>query len=57
MAAPMITLTEAAAERVKRLMAKADKPAKGLRIGVKTRGCSGHSDSSNTRTRPRSSRT
>ncbi|HYB57564.1 MAG TPA: iron-sulfur cluster assembly accessory protein [Alphaproteobacteria bacterium] len=43
MAAPLITLTEAAAERVKRLMAKADKPAKGLRIGVKTRGCSGHS--------------
>ena len=43
MAAPMITLTEAAAERVKHLIAKADKPVKGLRVGVKSRGCSGHS--------------
>jgi iron-sulfur cluster assembly protein len=43
MTAPMITLTDAAAERVKRLMAKAksDKPVLGLRVGVKTRGCSG----------------
>lgn len=45
MAAPLLTLTDAAAERVKRLMAKApsdgDQPVLGLRIGVKTKGCSG----------------
>ena len=41
MPAPVITITEAAATRVKALMAKADKPVKALRVGVKTRGCSG----------------
>lgn len=43
MAAPLLTLTDAAADRVKRLMAKApaDQPVLGLRIGVKTKGCSG----------------
>jgi len=41
MAAPMITLTEAAAERVKRLIDKADSPVLGLRVGINTRGCSG----------------
>ena len=41
MVAPMITLTDAAAERVKRLIAKSDKPVLGLRVGVKSRGCSG----------------
>jgi iron-sulfur cluster assembly protein len=41
MVAPMITMTEAAAERVKRLIAKSDKPVLGLRVGVKSRGCSG----------------
>jgi len=41
MAAPVITITEAAAARVKQLIAKAEKPVKGLRVGVKTRGCSG----------------
>jgi iron-sulfur cluster assembly accessory protein len=41
MAAPVITITEAAASRVKTLIAKAEKPVKGLRVGVKTRGCSG----------------
>ena len=43
MAAPLITLTETAAERVKQLIAKApdDKPVLGLRVGVKSRGCSG----------------
>ncbi|MDE2450031.1 MAG: iron-sulfur cluster assembly accessory protein [Gammaproteobacteria bacterium] len=41
MAAPMITLTEAAAERAKALLAKSGKPVEGLRIGVRTRGCSG----------------
>ncbi len=45
MNAPVLTLTDAAAARVKRLMAKAptdgEQPVLGLRIGVKTRGCSG----------------
>lgn len=39
--APLITLTDAAAERVKALIAKADKPVLGLRVGVKSQGCSG----------------
>lgn len=37
----MITLTEAAAERVRSLVSRSDKPVLGLRVGVKTRGCSG----------------
>ena len=37
----MITLTEAAADRVKSLVGRAEKPVLGLRVGVKTRGCSG----------------
>ena len=45
MAVPVLTLTDAAAERVKRLLANAptggEKPVVGLRIGVKTKGCSG----------------
>ncbi len=41
MAAPMITLTDAAADRVKALIARSDKPVLGLRIGVNSRGCSG----------------
>ncbi len=41
MVAPVITITEAAASRVKALMARAEKPVKGLRVGVKSRGCSG----------------
>jgi iron-sulfur cluster assembly protein len=36
-----MTITDAAAERVKALMANSGKPALGLRIGVKARGCSG----------------
>lgn len=40
---PVVTLTDAAADRVKTLVAKSDKPVQGLRIGVKTRGCSGMS--------------
>ncbi|HYC01760.1 MAG TPA: iron-sulfur cluster assembly accessory protein [Azospirillaceae bacterium] len=38
-----MTLTDAAAERVRAIIAKADKPVVGLRIGVKARGCSGMS--------------
>ncbi len=43
MAAPMITLTEAAAKRAKDLIAKSEKPVLGLRVGVDSRGCSGFS--------------
>lgn len=38
---PPVTLTDRAAARVKELMARADKPVIGLRVGVKSRGCSG----------------
>ena len=41
MAAPLITLTEAAADRARRLIQNSDKQVLGLRVGVKTRGCSG----------------
>jgi iron-sulfur cluster assembly protein len=34
-------LTEAAAQRVREILAKADKPVLGLRIGVKNGGCAG----------------
>ncbi len=40
--APM-TLTAAAAERVKALLAQRGKPSLGIRIGVNTKGCSGMS--------------
>ena len=40
---PVVTLTDAAADRVKALVAKSTEPVQGLRIGVKTRGCSGMS--------------
>ncbi|EKV30133.1 Iron binding protein IscA [Caenispirillum salinarum AK4] len=43
MSAPVLTLTDAAADRVKTLIAKSDKPVEGLRVGVKTTGCSGMS--------------
>src|SRR5688572_14978929 len=37
----VVTLTDAAAERVKEIMAKADKPYIALRVGVKNGGCAG----------------
>ena len=37
----VITLTDAAAQRVKAIMAKSDKPVAGLRIGVEKSGCAG----------------
>lgn len=40
---PPMTLTEAAAERVKAMLAKRGKPAVGVRVGVRTKGCSGMS--------------
>jgi iron-sulfur cluster assembly protein len=36
-----VTLSDAAAARVKAIMAKADKPYAGLRVGVKNGGCAG----------------
>ena len=39
----VITVTDAAAERVKALMAKSRGEVTGLRIGVKAKGCSGMS--------------
>jgi iron-sulfur cluster assembly protein len=37
----VVTLTDAAAARVKDIMARADKPYAGLRVGVKNGGCAG----------------
>ena len=39
----VISLTDAAASRVKDIMANADKPIYGLRVGVKNGGCAGMS--------------
>ena len=36
-----ITMTEAAADRVRALLDKRGKPSAGIRIGVRTKGCSG----------------
>ncbi len=38
---PVVTLTEAAASRVKEIMARAETPYAGLRVGVKNGGCAG----------------
>jgi len=37
----VMKLTDAAANRVREIMAKSDKPVVGLRIGVKNGGCAG----------------
>ncbi|MFL5213427.1 MAG: HesB/IscA family protein [Microvirga sp.] len=37
----VMRLTEAAADRIKAIMAKADKPFAGVRVGVKNGGCAG----------------
>ena len=37
----VLTLTDAAADRVKAIMARSDKPFAGLRVGVKKGGCAG----------------
>jgi len=37
----VMRLTEAAAERIKAVMARADKPVAGVRVGVKNGGCAG----------------
>jgi iron-sulfur cluster assembly accessory protein len=41
MAMPVLKLTDAAAERVKSLIARSEEPVLGLRVGVKKGGCSG----------------
>lgn len=38
-----ITLTDAAIKRVKTLIEKSKNPVQGLRVGVTTMGCNGHS--------------
>lgn len=38
-----MTLTEAAAERIREIIANSDKPIVGLRVGVKNGGCAGMS--------------
>src|SRR5216117_2946340 len=37
----VLSVTEAAAERIQALLAKRGKPSAGVRIGVRARGCSG----------------
>lgn len=37
----VVTFTDAAAERVRQIMAKSDRPVIGLRVGVKNGGCAG----------------
>lgn len=37
----ILTITDAAAERVKALLASRGKPSCGVRIGIRTKGCSG----------------
>jgi iron-sulfur cluster assembly protein len=37
----IVTLTEAAADQVKAIMSRAEKPYVGLRVGVKQGGCAG----------------
>ncbi len=37
----VMRLTEAAAQRIKDVMAQADKPVAGVRVGVKNGGCAG----------------
>jgi iron-sulfur cluster assembly protein len=39
----VVTLTDAAAERVREIMSATDKPIAGVRVGVKNGGCAGMS--------------
>ena len=41
MAASVMTITEPAADQVKALLAKRGKPSAGIRVGIRTAGCSG----------------
>jgi iron-sulfur cluster assembly protein len=37
----IMTLTDAAAERIREIMADSDKPVSGVRVGIKNAGCAG----------------
>jgi iron-sulfur cluster assembly protein len=37
----LFTISDAAAERIKTLLAGRDKPSAGIKVGIRTRGCSG----------------
>ena len=37
----IMSLTDAAADRIREIMAESDKPVKGVRVGVKNAGCAG----------------
>ncbi|WP_284311887.1 HesB/IscA family protein [Labrys miyagiensis] len=39
----VVSLTDAAAEKIKAIMANADRPFEGVRVGVKNGGCAGMS--------------
>ena len=41
MSNPVMSLTDAAADRLRYLMSKREDPAIGLRVGIRTGGCSG----------------
>lgn len=43
MAEPIISVSDAAAEQIQALLAARGKESAGIRVGVKTRGCSGMS--------------
>ena len=40
---PVLTLTDAAAERIQALLAQSDTPVEGIRLGVANAGCAGMS--------------
>ena len=43
MALKIMSLTDAAAERVREIMAASDRPVVGVRVGIKDAGCAGQS--------------
>ena len=38
---PAITITDKAADRIQSMLASRGKPSAGIRVGIRTRGCSG----------------
>lgn len=41
MPAPVISISDNAAEKIKQLLARRTKPTAGIRVAIKTKGCSG----------------
>jgi iron-sulfur cluster assembly protein len=41
MAAPLFSVSDAASTRINEMLAKRGKPSAGIRVGIRTRGCSG----------------